>query len=321
MKYLKSYKLFESRGVPQSSLVYFDSIYRMVLSHLDEYLKSDKKSIVNRIELDFDNVSSEFPISKIHLITKFDPTLRNYGWEFSSTGDCRPFIDGGSQILDDGTILLKFEIGVLLDNKKITKSKLQKIKTDIESSIHHELNHGFEHYNRKLKNYPPVQDALAFAVDVNVNNIPNKIWDFWQRHISYNLYYTEKFEINAITQESIPYVKKYPIEKLKRNWRGWGIITGLVNFDDIKFKKQIFNLIKREYPKRDPNKVLNSLKRGLSKSLNTLMVKYKEENPSILPSSIESMTIDDLLKYCKNRFNKGGEELRRRVIRNYSNIK
>ncbi len=314
------YKRFvESRGIPTPTLIYLDAIYERIEKNLMSYLKSKENSIVYNNIIRTNDIHPEFPVSIIKLKSKFDPTPEDYGWLYSSTGDCRPFIKGGSKILEDGSILLVFEIGTLLERKFLSKKNLNGLKTEIKSSIHHELNHGYEHYNRKIKGYPHVQDALTFAVDINKSNVPNDVWEHWHNNISFNLYYTEKFEINAISQESVPYIISRGLKKAKKEWQGWKVIDDLISFKSEKFKSEMIEIINESMPGQDPMMIMSKIKMGLADSLEELMNKYKENNPSISPDSIRKMSIDKFLKYCESRFNKSGEDLKRRVLRNLTN--
>lgn len=344
---LKKYQNFlESRGVATETTKYTDVILKLLKDKFKQFVSSGSDTHEEKLELTkdyFPFYSESYPISEIELNINFDqmsdeafekrcPGTHAQGKYFSTTGICYSVGEtDGSVKLEDGSIRLKMGVGAIIDKEKIptiSDSLIEEINLEIESSITHELNHSYDAFNRDLKGEPGFGCALTWALDPNMANVPDSVWKIWWKELGYFLYWTEGHEINAMTQDAFPYIKKYDIEEMKGKTPTWDFIQRMKKFDPIEFKNRLTEEIKKTMSGQDPDEVLTKMKDGLADKLQELvddedatMEEYPElkySKPSISSKFIRKLNIDQFLDFCGKRIQKMSEKLRRRVLRHYS---
>jgi len=324
--------ILESKGVANETLVYCDEILKVTKEYFNDFIKSDDLLFENDIMIDELPSTENYPISKVDLninftrlsdeeFTKKFPTISARGKYFTTTGICYNIgEEGGSEKLEDGTIKLKMGVGAIINKDKFNLSDVELVYLEIESALTHELNHSYEGFHRDRKDYPGLSSALTYSLDYNTENVPDNVWMIWWKELGYFIYWTERFELNAMTQDAYPYVKKYRnIEDMKKNTPSWDFYERMSKFNPIDFKNRLSIEINKTMPGENPEEVLTKMKNGLADKLRELLDEEGTENASIDPKIIKKLNIDDFLDYCSKRIKSGSEKLRRGILRHYSN--
>lgn len=340
MKHLKNYKLFnEALGIANPTLIFNDIILRDFEKYLIEFQSMSDSKFTKTVKYTMEDLAditskpdwSKMPVSSMSIdygytrmtdeeFSKKYPTTSSIK-DFSGTGGCYSIDDeseGASYIKSDNTIHLLMEIGAIINTKF---SDIEGLLIETESSITHELNHAYEGWSRVSRGNGEISTDITFALDPNRSKIKKQIWDVWAKNISYILYWSENHEINAMTQDALPYVKRYDIEEMKKKTPSWRFASEMCDFKADKFKKEISDVINKFYPDVNPELILNRLKNGFANELG----KSREESilravdaPSMSSEKIYKMNIDKFLKLVETRVNKAGDRLKRRILRLYS---
>ena len=341
MKHLKTYQLFEAHGVAEATLIYNQFLLDEFNKYCDIALETGDKNYshtVNYTQADLSefiqtDVWSKYPISSME-VTYTLQTMTDEDWikrfptakkKYIGTGACYNIDeDGGSSIqpsIDDRsdvTIHLKLEIGALISDVFDNREGLS---LEIESSITHELNHGYEGWNRMRKGKGQVSTDVTWALDVNRSKIRKDIWKIWYDEIGYYVYWSELHEINAMTQDAYPYVKRYDIEEVKEKSPSWKFATKMKNFDANDFKKRMIDKIISVYPDADTDIMLRRIKNGFANQLinnRENSISRKEDKPTLSGEAIKSMSVDRFLTFIQKRINRAGNRIQRNITKLYS---
>ena len=320
----------ERLGVAEETLSYSDMVLDIVFDEFSNFTSSEEKTFEKRVVLSKDKLESlittDFPISEIKLdisfskldndaFTKRFAVISSRGKHFTTNGLCYGIgEEGGSEELEDGTIMLVMGAGGIINEDKFTDIELMKV--ELESAITHELNHAFEGYARHKGNVKGLETSLTFALDVNVADVPESVWNIWWKELGYYIYWTENFELNAMIQDAFPYANKYTFEEMKSKTPSWDFQKRMFDWDPSDFKSRLIAEIKKTMPDSDPLEVLNNIKNGLADNLENAM-KESGESSSIDPKLIRR-PLDEFLQYCNKRIKAGAERLKRGIIRHYS---
>jgi len=341
MKYLKTYQLFEAHGVAEATLVYNQFLLDEFNKYFDIALESDERNYSHTQVYTQDDlyqfiqsdVWQKYPVSSMSVtymvkrltddewFMKFPKSRKNY----TGTGACynigeeggsevRPAIDDRSDI----TIHLVLEIGAIISDSFNDRDSLS---IEIESSITHELNHGYEGWNRFKKNKGQVSTDVTWALDVNRAKIKKDIWKIWYDEIGYYLYWSEKHEINAMVQDAWPYVKRYDVDEMKEKTPSWRFSEKMKEFNASTFKDKMVDKILNTYSdvnidiflKRMKNAFANELIDSREKSITN-----KEDKPTISGEDIKKMSVDNFFYFIQQRVNKAGEKIQNNILRMYS---
>jgi len=324
----------ESRGVANDTIIYCDEILKVTKEYLNSFINGSEVKFEDDIIIDDLPSRENYPISEVDLNITFTrlsneefskkfPTISSRGKYFTTTGICYNIgEEDGSEKLEDGTIRLKMGVGAIIDKDKFDSKSIDSIYLEIESALTHELNHSYEGFHRDRKGYPGLSSALTYSLDYNTENVPDNVWMIWWKELGYFIYWTERFELNAMTQDAYPYIKKYSdIDDMKKNTPSWDFYERMSKFDPKDFKNRLGVEIKKSMPDRNIDEVLTSMKNGLSEKLRELLDEEGTKNASIDPKKIKNLNIDDFLEYCKRRIKIESEKLRRGILRHYSNEK
>jgi hypothetical protein len=341
MKHLKSYQLFEAQGIAESTLIYnqfllddFNKYCDIALktgdknySHTQEYTQEDLSQFIQS------DVWSKYPISSMEVTytlktmtdedyVKRFPTAKK---KYIGTGACYNIDEeGGSSIkpaIDDRsdvTIHLVLEIGAIISDVLTDRDGLS---LEVESAITHELNHGYEAWNRMKKGKGQVSTDVTWALDVNRSKIRKDIWKIWYDEIGYYVYWSELHEINAMTQDAYPYVKRYDIEELKEKSPSWIFATKMKKFDAIDFKQRMIDKILSVYPDADVDIMLRRIKNGFANELiqrREQSISRKEDRPTLSGEAIKAMSVDKFLTFIQKRINRAGNRIQRNITKLYS---
>jgi len=350
MKHIKSYQLFEAHGVAEATLIYNQFLLDEFNQCFDSFIKEDELadkndnrdySVIkeyNKEDLSL-FINSEFwpkyPISSMKVTYSIKVmTDDNYNKRFPTTGLLKKFVgtgacynigeEGGSEIrpsIDDRsdvTIHLVLEIGAVISDSFNDREGLS---IEVESSITHELNHGYEGWNRMKKNKGQLSTDVTFGLDVNRAKIRKDIWKIWYDEIGFYIYWSEPHEMNAMTQDAWPYVKRYDIEEVKEKAPTWRFAKRMKEFDAKTFKQKMSDKILSVYPDADVDMMLKRMKNGLANELinrREESIAYKQDKPTLSGEAIRSMSVDKFLSFIQKRINRSGEKLQKNIIKLYS---
>lgn len=353
MKYLKSYKLYkvnEIVGIAEATTIYDDILLSEFNKHLDQFLsskikeKSYKKLLKKEdlVKIITNNNWPKFPVSEIEIEFKFEITpIEEFKKKYYRTieyknwvtyGACYNLeeydpIDPATYLLPsvddraDKTIHLRMEIGAELSSEFVDKEGLE---VEIESCITHELNHAYEGWVRSKTSHGQVSVDLTYSLDVNRPNIKKELFKVWNDDINIMLYWSERHELNAMTQEAWPYVKKYDFNEMKKKCPVWKAAEQMIYFKTSEFKKEFIEKARSIYPDMSDYEIefiFKSLKGGLSNHLNELRIKSEqklEDKPSITGDKIKAMSLERFFKFAEKRINIAGQKLKNRIIKLYS---
>jgi hypothetical protein len=341
MKHLKSYQLFEAHGVAEATLIYNQFLLDEFNKYCDIALETGEKDYSNTVNYTKEDLTQfiqtdvwpKYPISSME-VTYTLQTMTDEDWikrfptakkKYIGTGACYNIDeDGGSSIqpsIDDRsdvTIHLKLEIGALISDVFDNREGLS---LEIESSITHELNHGYEGWNRMRKGKGQVSTDVTWALDVNRSKIRKDIWKIWYDEIGYYVYWSELHEINAMTQDAYPYVKRYDIEEVKEKSPSWKFATKMKNFDANDFKQRMTDKILSIYPDADVDIMLRRIKNGFANQLiknRENSINNKEDKPTLSGEAVKAMSVDKFLTFIQKRINRAGNRIQRNIVKLYS---
>jgi len=341
MKHLKTYKLFEAHGVAEATLVYNQFLLDEFNKYCDIALETGEKYYSQTVEYTQEDLAQfiqsdiwpKYPISSME-VTYTLQTMTDEDWikrfptstkKYIGTGACYNIgEEGGSSIqpsIDDRsdvTIHLKLEIGALISD---VFNYREGLSLEIESSITHELNHGYEGWNRMRKGKGQVSTDVTWALDANRAKIRKDIWKIWYDEIGFYVYWSELHEINAMTQDAFPYVKRYDIEEVKEKAPSWKFASKMKEFDAQTFKQKMIDKILSVYPDADVDMMLKRIKNGFANQLikaREASIEKKEDKPTLSGEAIKAMSVDKFLNFIQKRINRAGNRIQRNITKLYS---
>lgn len=349
MRHIKKFNTFlikEAAGLAEPTLLYSDFIMELAQKHLDEFVntteltyKKVEEIYITEVDKIFkDDDWEDFPISTVNISFNFnkrtdeqftkDFPVTSKIKNFTTTGFCSPientktenssYIDLPVDERTDHSIFLNMEIGCLINE---SFNEMEDLLLELESATLHELNHAYEFYRRLAGGSGQLSTIVTWSMEANRSRIKKEIFKFWSDKIGYYLYWAEKHEMNAMVQDSWPYVKKYNVEEMKSKCPTWSFTMRMVNFDAIEFKKQISDLINSFYPDVNPEFILNRIKNGLANQLDqerTKSVMNFEDAPSLKGEDIRRMSIDKFLQFVQDRVNNAGKKIQKKILKLYS---
>jgi hypothetical protein len=341
MKHIKSYQLFEAHGVAEATLIYNQFLLDEFNKYCDIALETGEKDYSQTVEYTQEDLAQfiqselwpKYPISSMNVtytlktmtdedyVKRFPTSKKKY----VGTGACYNIgEEGGSEIKpavddrSDVTLHLVLEIGAIISDAFTDRDLLS---IEIESSITHELNHGYEGWNRIRKGKGQVSTDVTYALDVNRAKIRKDIWKIWYDEIGFYIYWSELHEINAMTQDALPYVKRYDIDEVKQKAPSWRFAAKMAEFDAQTFKQKMIDKILSVYPDADTELMLKRIKNGFANELiqkREVSINNKEDKPTLSGESIKAMSVDKFLNFIQKRINRAGNKIQRNIIKLYS---
>jgi hypothetical protein len=341
MKHLKPYQLFEAHGVAEATLIYNQFLLDEFNKYCDIALESSEKDYSHTQEYNQEDLTQfiqnefwpKYPISSMSVtytlktmtdedFVKRFPTSKK---KYIGTGACYNIgEEGGSAIkpsIDDRsdiTLHLVLEIGAIVSDALNDREGLS---IEIESSITHELNHGYEGWNRMRKGKGQVSTDVTWALDANRAKIRKDIWKIWYDDIGYYVYWSELHEINAMTQDAFPYVKRYDIEEVKEKAPSWRFAKKMIDFDANQFKQKMTDKILSVYPDADVEMMLKRVKNGFANELiknRENSISREEDKPTLSGEAVKAMSVDKFLAFIQKRINRAGNRIQRNILKLYS---
>lgn len=353
MKYLQKYKLYkinEIVGIAEATIIYNDILLLEFNKYLNKFLsskekeKSYKKLLKKEDLLKIINNNNwvKFPVSEIEIEFKFEITkIEEFKKKYYRTVKYKNWITYGAcynleeyDPLDpttyllpsvddrtDKTIHLRMEIGAEISSEFVDREGLE---VEIKSSITHELNHAYEGWVRSKTSHGQISVDLTYSLDINRPNIKKELFKVWNNDINIMLYWSERHELNAMTQEAWPYVSKYNLNEMKEKCPVWRAAEQMIDFKISKFKEEFIEKARYIYPDMSDYEiefVFKSLKGGLANQLMELRKKSAErfeDKPSIIGEKIRSMSLEQFFNFAEKRINIAGEKLKNKIIKLYS---
>lgn len=341
MIHLKTYKLFEAHGVAEATLIYNQLLLNDFNKHFDIALESGDKNYSSTQEYTQDDLAefikdenwSKYPVSSMS-VTYTIKTISDEEWnnkfptstkKFVGTGACYNIGEEGGSALkpaindkSDATIHLVLEIGAIVSDVFNDRDGLS---IEIESAITHELNHGYEGWNRMKKGKGQVSTDVTWALDVNRAKIKKDIWKVWYDEIGYYVYWSELHEMNAMTQDAWPYVRRYDVTEMKEKTPSWKFSTRMKEFNADKFKQKMVDKILSIYPDADVDMMLKRIKNGFANDLiekRKESIEKNEDKPTIAGEAVRAMSVDRFLSFIQKRINRAGSKLQRNILDLYA---
>ena len=349
MRFIKKFDSFlikEAAGLAEATLIYSDYIMSLINTHFDSFINSNLQKYNKKEIIDLKSVKQiindpkwiDMPVSSIEIT--FDFVIKNsldFAKEFPVTSKLKEFTTTGScfsiqqekgedssyfvEPIDERTdhsIHLGLEIGCIMTDKL---DEYDELFLELEATVLHELNHAYEGYRRFLSGAGQLSTDVTWALEANRSRIKKEIFKIWKKEIGYTVYWSEKHEMNAMVQESWPYVKKYEPTELKDKCPSWRFAQEMKNFDASKVKKLLVDEILKHYPDVNPNILLNRMKNGFANELSKERqesVLASEEAPSLSGEKIRNMNFDKFLSTMQKRINLAGERIQSKILRLYS---
>ncbi len=344
---LKSFSnfVFEKLGVSESSLMFSNTLYKRVKSLFVEFFNSGEDQLQKLEVINYRTLRpliydkelwSQFPVVQFEVQIDFNKLdkkefEKRYGKneiEIKTGGFASFFgnrnwsgysriIDPIKQITDDSVVIylgVSIDLGPDFDFKN--SEHKQVLDDDINSTIYHELNHCFEHYNRVKKKSQIIRpESKSFNTTLtyieNIWKFPKEIWKFWLK-FAYHLYVSEFHETRANVQEIYYYIKKYPTKDLNE-FRIYKIATEMQNFSADEYYNSLLSKISEHEPYK-------SIEKDVAERIKEMWVKtYKKEcefqrsQPVISYDTLNKMNCIEFLKYWQKRINKQGEIIKRKA--------
>ena len=208
------------------------------------------------------------------------------------------------------TINAKFDFGINI-GLTFNETMVDELLDDFIDTIHHESNHILEHYCRWRNNSKGMNVSLAFAGEKNYN-IPKEIFKVWYEFLTF-VYFSEPYEMRAMTQEMYNIIKRTPLENLKEH-RYFKSTEMMENFDANVYFDVIVEKIK-DYNPDYLVPILTNLYRWYMRDYRLLNTSLGfEPNKKIL----KSKQVLNLMERFEPKIKMGGKMLKRKFLKLYS---
>jgi hypothetical protein len=325
----------EDLGVSRASLAYANLIYQTLEPKSIQFMESRNES-KEKIILQLKDISRiyqssmddyiELPVEKIEINFICSKIPKSHGLIFTSAGSFdsidkksfegsylkEPSLELPKYILEEitQTLVAKFSFNFRISSDLSNELK-DKALYDLRDTIVHECNHLFESYKRAESGAKQFNVALAWVGGKNYN-VNREIYQIWQEFIDM-IYYSEPYEINAKSQESISKTSIMPFEEFKKT-KYWIDSVVMKNFNSELYIDKLLSKIKEVNPEKTIS-ILNNLYKWFINDYYKWMKAHGE-----LPAKyIENTTgLFDLIKKFERRINKAGYKLQRNYMRLYT---
>lgn len=326
----------EDLGVSRASLAYSNLIYQVLEPYAKEYIENKKPFSLNII-IGPDVISKiyqssmddfiDLPVEKIEIgfsTMKLPPksltqtfksggqfeTLdkKSYGGSYLK----QPSLELPKYVLEEITqvVYAKFKIHFDLGNEFTDELKDEALY-DLRDTILHECNHLLEAYKRAESGAKEINATFSWVGGKNFN-VNKEIFKVYQEFLNL-IYYSEPYEVNAMSQEALSKTSRMTFDEFKKTkfWRDSEIMK---SFDaDIMFERLV-NKINEVSPDKLVSIVQNLYKWFINDYYRWL--KVYGETPS---KQIEkTQGLYDLMKLFQKKINKAGNKLQRNYARLYT---
>lgn len=304
---------------------YFDKLINDCID--DEFQITITPRIIQRKIKGFEDDFLDYPIQRfrVTISLKNKRILSSHPNAYDTTGSMWPFdiqkhkssyitksydINFSKRVLDELSVVgdIKMELGVILDKRRFKKKDIPDLKLSLMSTIMHELNHGHEFWVRHQNKRDDLKIALSF-IEIDRNRFTDKVY-IKLNHFLYYIYWSLSHEQNAKVQEFYPYVLKYPPNELIK-LHSFKHIKDMIEFDSEKYYNSLMSLI----PKKSEKRVLSAFLKDFIKSY---LNEHENIGESIDERLINMVNVKDIFKYYEKTIKDAGENMRRRILKQYS---
>jgi len=351
--------IVERLGVSKPSLQFIDLLNTRCLISFEEFLDSGLRKWENHMDkIPYGSIKSyiknlelyeQFPVVGFELVYLFNKMTENqFGKNYPKTiqsgsvmavgGWAAGFgnknwkwyskmVDPKKQITEKGIVIqIGLEININKDKFDINNSEhLRLLKDNIDSTLYHELNHSFEHYQRTLKGEKTkfiwersFSTALTYAAE-NKYKFPKVIFKFWEENFLDYIYHSEEFELRSNVQEMAYFLKKYPQKDVK-DFVIYKRVDYMISFDGYNFYHKLLKKIAEyESYKGIEVEVAERLKR-MWVDVYLKECQSQRSEPIISEQTLQRLSCEDFIKYWGKKFNQNGQYLKRKILKLKSGI-
>ena len=333
--------LNEDLGVSRPAIAYTNLIFRKIQGVVLDFVKNTKKKNDKKTEhlvIGLDDIKTiwqndiddflELPIEVINLkIVLYKLPKNQMNAEFTSGGAAYQVEEkktGSSYLKKPSLLIPKY----VLENPEVNRTLVSNIDFeilinedyndslekdllfDIRDTIFHEMNHVLEFYKRGLEG-TSIDPRLTYSGGKNYN-IPREIFQIWNTFLTY-LYYSESFEMNAMSQEMYSKRMRMSFEELQQT-RYYKIAKQMESFDAEEF----FDMLVSKIEEKSPDKVIYILVNLYKWFMRDYLSISKSEGLEPNKKITSSKEILSLMKKLEPRIQKAGDKLLRNFRRLYS---
>jgi hypothetical protein len=345
---LNNYESFvnEKMGVAYSSIFISKLILVRTMYEVQQFTEIDeneREDIEKSLVINYSDIKQQtpaknefekFPISQVVIDLTIKPYPENFtnintgkdeSWSTSayassfgrinSTG----FSKYSRQIKQsiDHTISINMGIEIEISNQFDWRTEEKKLKVEVLSCILHELNHLYEHYQRKQGNAYPIELSAAYAAETNKYKIKKEFYSYFYEKLAKLVYLSENHEINAAVQEAVAYVIKCDtVEQYRRECPVFLNANVLINYNGENFLNGLKNEIRKIRPDQveDTPQILKDMWVSDYKQLVEDIGEREHHNVD----KLERMSVLQFCKYWEKRLNRAGERLKKKLLKLYT---
>jgi hypothetical protein len=329
--------LNEDMGVSRSTLPYVNLIYRIIEPTVESMVHSGKSSRQN-IVIGLDKINNiikndedsfiEFPMQEIEIVISFSYEKGDIENHFASggaayaldekTGDYsymrKPSPEIPKKIKDEVEMTLNalMDIEIYIDSK-FKMSQMDELLMDVRDTIMHETLHLYEFYKRWLSTGSGNFNVSKTYAGRKNPNTPREIYDYYSEFLDY-VYYSEPYEINAMTQEAYSKVLRMSFDTFKTT-KYWIMSNKMENFNADQYYRELEKKIKERSGEETLNYHLNNLHKFYLKQYVKISL---ENNESVSNKILKTKNVYDLIKSFELRITQSGKNLKRKFMKLYT---
>jgi hypothetical protein len=329
--------LKEDLGVSRATIPFINIVLNEVTPIVED-MTFNKKNDLETINLDYNTMKQvvksepdsfiEFPVEGLDIEIKFGYVKKPNGNAKFRTGGAMyqikkesqgesymklPSLEIPEKILKEinKTIIGKMEVEVLI-TPTFEPVDINDLIDDLRDSITHEMLHLYEFYKRwESTGKGEIDLTKTFAGGINPN-VPKKIFAYYSSFLDL-VYYSEPYELNAMSQEAYSKSFKMTPEDFTKS-PYWIAADKMEKFNADQFFDGLVDVIKQRSGE-------DTLVYHLSNLHKFYMKQYRQiakQNNKPVPQNIEKTnSIYDLFKMYEPRINKAGKKLKRNLGRVY----
>lgn len=329
--------LNEDMGVSRSTLPYVNLIYRIIEPTVESMVHSGKSSRQN-IVIGLDKINNiikndedsfiEFPMQEIEIVISFSYEKGDIENHFASggvaypldekTGDYSYMIKPSPEIPKKIKNEVEMTLNALMDieiyiDSKFKMSQMDELLMDVRDTIMHETLHLYEFYKRWLGTGSGTFNLSKTYAGRKNPNTPREIYDYYSEFLDY-VYYSEPYEINAMTQEAYSKVLRMSFDTFKTT-KYWIMSNKMENFNADQYYRELEKKIKERSGEETLNYHLNNLHKFYLKQYVKISL---DNNESVSNKILKTKNVYDLIKSFELRITQSGKNLKRKFMKLYT---
>jgi hypothetical protein len=350
--------ILEKLGVSKASLQFVEFLNDRCLSSFEEFMDSNMRKLDNHIDkipysliksyIKDRDVYSQFPVVGFELVylftkmtdkqfTKKYPTSKNgsvmavggwaagFGnknWKWYSK-----MTEPKKELTDKG-ILVQIGIEISINKEKFDLNNTEQfrlLKDNIDSTMYHELNHSFEHYQRTLKGDKTkfvwersFSTALTYAAE-NKYKFPKFVFKFWEQNFLDYIYLSEEHELRSNIQEMAYFLKTYPERDIK-DFVIYKNAQYMQSFDGYNFYHKLLKKISEHESYKGQESIIAERLKKMWVDVYMRECKSQKSEPIISEATLEKMTCEEFIKFWGKKFKENGNYLKKKIFKLKSGI-